>query len=53
MKDERPVIRGTAAWAIGKINAPGAIETLQGAFAQEKDEEVLAEIQKGLALATN
>ena len=51
-KDERPVIRGTAAWAIGKINALGATETLQKALETEQDPEVLLEIQKGLALAT-
>lgn len=49
-KDERPVIRGTAAWAIGKIGAANAEEVLRKAQEVEKDEEVLAEIQKGLAL---
>jgi epoxyqueuosine reductase len=52
-KDDRPVIRGTAAWAIGKINAEGATAVLQKALEREQDEEVLAEIEKGLALATN
>lgn len=52
-KDDRPVIRGTAAWAIGKINAKGATNVLKQAFEKEHDEEVLAEIEKGLALATN
>ena len=49
-KDERPVLRGTAAWAIGKIGAAGAKEVLIQAKQLEKDEEVLAEIKKGLAL---
>lgn len=49
-KDERPVLRGTAAWAIGKIGAAGAKEVLLQAKELEKDEEVLAEIDKGLAL---
>ena len=49
-KDERPVLRGTAAWAIGKIGAAGAEEILLQAKALEKDEEVLAEIDKGLTL---
>ena len=53
VKDERPVIRGTAAWAIGRINAEGATLALQQALQKEQDEEVLAEIHKGLALATN
>ncbi len=48
-KDERPVLRGTAAWAIGKIGAENAQEVLINAKAEEQDEEVLAEIEKGLA----
>lgn len=47
-KDERPVIRGTAAWAIGKIGTPEAKEVLLLARSNESDEEVLAEIDKGL-----
>ena len=48
-KDERPVLRGTAAWAIGKIGADGAQEVLLAAKEIEQDVEVLAEINKGLA----
>ena len=48
-KDERPVLRGTAAWAIGKIGADGAQEVLLAAKEVEQDVEVLAEIDKGLA----
>lgn len=48
-KDERPVIRGTAAWAIGKIGGKEVEEVLQEGLIQEKDEEVQLEIQKGLA----
>ncbi|WP_397539969.1 tRNA epoxyqueuosine(34) reductase QueG [Rummeliibacillus pycnus] len=47
-KDERPVIRGTAAWAIGKIGGEGAKEVLQEGLLHEEDEEVQIEIQKGL-----
>ncbi|MBS7344068.1 MAG: tRNA epoxyqueuosine(34) reductase QueG [Caryophanon sp.] len=47
-QDERPVIRGTAAWAIGKIGACDAKDVLLKAQQQEADEEVLAEIEKGL-----
>lgn len=46
--DERPVIRGTAAWAIGKIGANDAKDVLLKAQQREADEEVLAEIEKGL-----
>ena len=48
-KDDRPVIRGTAAWAIGKIGSEGAKEALLAAQAKEQDEEVLEEIAKGLS----
>lgn len=46
--DPRPVIRGTAAWAIGKIGGAEAAAILQVAHEKEKDEEVLIEIEKGL-----
>ena len=49
-KDDRPVIRGTAAWAIGKIGAENAQDILMQAKQTEQDIEVLAEIEKGLAL---
>jgi len=47
-KDERPVIRGTAAWALGKIGGEHAQSALLEANAKERDEEVLVEIDKGL-----
>lgn len=47
-KDERPVIRGTAAWALGKIGGEQAENALLAAQDQEQDEEVLVEINKGL-----
>jgi len=47
-KDERPVIRGTAAWALGKIGGEQAQSALLEAKAKEQDEEVLVEIVKGL-----
>lgn len=50
--DERPVIRGTAAWAIGKIGTAEGLHALKKAEEQEKDSEVLEEIQKGLAFFT-
>ncbi|MEC1176979.1 tRNA epoxyqueuosine(34) reductase QueG [Metasolibacillus meyeri] len=51
-KDERPVIRGTAAWALGKIGGQGVREALLAAKEREQDMEVLVEIDKGLALLT-
>lgn len=47
--DERPVIRGTAAWALGKIGTVEGLAALQQAEESEKEEEVQEEIQKGLA----
>ncbi|MDP1420937.1 tRNA epoxyqueuosine(34) reductase QueG [Peribacillus simplex] len=46
--DPRPVIRGTAAWAVGKIGREQAVPILEEARMKETDEEVLAEIEKGL-----
>ena len=47
-RDERPVIRGTAAWALGKIGGEQAQSALLEAKVKEQDEEVLVEINKGL-----
>ncbi|HET7522197.1 MAG TPA: tRNA epoxyqueuosine(34) reductase QueG [Bacillales bacterium] len=50
--DPRPVIRGTAAWALGKIG--GNVEqVLLDAKKREKDSEVLSEIDKGLKMLEN
>lgn len=46
--DDRPVIRGTSAWALGKIGGEQAKSALYDAEANEQDEEVLNEIHKGL-----
>lgn len=51
-KDTRPVLRGSAAWAIGKIGGELAEAALLKAKNDEQDEEVLAEIEKGLLLLT-
>lgn len=49
-KDPRPVIRGTAAWAIGKIGTMEAKELIEAAMKKETDEDVLEEMNKGIAL---
>lgn len=46
--DARPVIRGTAAWAIGKINTDEGLAALKKAEQNEEVDEVLEEIRKGL-----
>ena len=49
-KDPRSVMRGTAAWAIGKIGGDTAFAALNEAKSSEKDDIVLCEIEKGLRL---
>ncbi|MCM3708556.1 MULTISPECIES: tRNA epoxyqueuosine(34) reductase QueG [Cytobacillus] len=48
-EDPRPVIRGTAAWALGKIGGDKSLPALKQALQKEKDREVIAEIEKGLS----
>lgn len=43
-KDPRPEIRGTAAWALGKIGGETAHSALQQRLKEEDDESVLSEI---------
>ncbi len=52
-KDSRPVIRGTAAWAIGKIGDVSAKPELRKAYEKEQDDQVKQEIEKGLAFLNN
>ncbi|SES67904.1 epoxyqueuosine reductase [Oceanobacillus limi] len=47
--DPRPVIRGTAAWSLGKIGTNEAYEAIREAMNTETDEQVLFEMEKGLA----
>lgn len=49
-KDPRPVIRGTAAWAIGKIDDDQQLPELEKALERESDEEAKEEIVKGIEL---
>lgn len=49
-EDPRPVIRGTAAWAIGKIGNKTFLPELQKAFEKEQDQEAKTEIAKGIAM---
>ncbi|MGY8611265.1 tRNA epoxyqueuosine(34) reductase QueG [Bacillus altitudinis] len=49
-KDPRPVIRGTAAWAIGKIGDGQQLSELEKALERESDEEAKQEIIKGIDL---
>jgi epoxyqueuosine reductase len=49
-EDSRPVMRGTAAWALGKIGIEQSVSTLMKAKERETDPDVLQEIDKGLRL---
>ncbi|MDF2683349.1 MAG: ygaP [Brevibacillus sp.] len=51
--DPRPVIRGTAAWALGKIGGDEARVALDKAKEREDAPEVLAEVEKGLRIIKN
>jgi len=46
--DPRPVIRGTAAWSLGKIGTNEALKAIKEAMEHEQDEQVLYEMHKGL-----
>lgn len=48
-EDVRPMIRGTAAWTLGKIGTEAAKEALELAQEKEQEEQVQIEIAKGLA----
>ena len=49
-QDPRPVMRGTAAWALGRIGIKEAAEEIEKAKQAEQDEQVLAEMEKGLIM---
>lgn len=48
-KDPRPVIRGTAAWSIGKMEEEAGYRAIRDAMENETDPEVIEEMKKGLA----
>ncbi|WP_273835777.1 tRNA epoxyqueuosine(34) reductase QueG [Guptibacillus sedimenti] len=52
-KDPRPVIRGTSAWALGKIGGKKALHALMKEQMREKDTDVADEIAKGLSMLEN
>ncbi|WP_240376390.1 tRNA epoxyqueuosine(34) reductase QueG [Bacillus piscicola] len=50
LRDPRPVIRGTAAWSLGKIGTDQGEAWLQQAIKEENDVNVIDEIEKSLAI---
>jgi epoxyqueuosine reductase len=49
-QDPRPVMRGTAAWALGKIGRQEAVSEIIRAKEAETDEQVIVEMEKGLQM---
>ncbi|XEC93912.1 tRNA epoxyqueuosine(34) reductase QueG [Paenibacillus tarimensis] len=49
LNDPRPVLRGTAAWSLGRIGGQEAVDALQQAILRETDEEAKTMIQEALA----
>lgn len=47
-KDPRPVIRGTAAWALGQIGGDEAFRALEEGICTEQEAEVMTEIESAL-----
>jgi epoxyqueuosine reductase len=48
-EDSRPVLRATAAWALGRIGTLEAIEALQAEVSTEQDTEVTMAIERALS----
>lgn len=48
--DPRPVIRGTAAWALGKIGEQSSLPRLMQLMEKEQDLDAREEMEKGIAL---
>jgi epoxyqueuosine reductase len=49
LNDEEPLIRGHAAWALGRIGTEGAVQALRGRAEVEEDAWVREEIELALA----
>lgn len=47
-KDSRPVIRGTSAWALGKIGTAACFQAIREAIEHEEDQEVIVEMENAL-----
>ncbi|QBD79358.1 tRNA epoxyqueuosine(34) reductase QueG [Ktedonosporobacter rubrisoli] len=52
LHDQEPLVRGHAAWALGRLGGEEAIHALQSALASEEEAEVQQEIRCALASTT-
>ena len=48
LRHEEPLVRGHAAWALGRLGGPEAEDALREAMAEERDSEVREEISEAL-----
>jgi epoxyqueuosine reductase len=53
LSDDEPLVRGHAAWALGRIATGGAVDALRGRIDSEPDERVRQELKMGLEEAQN
>ncbi len=49
LSDENALLRAVAAWALGKMDSPEAVQALKNAAATERDETVVEEIRAALS----
>jgi epoxyqueuosine reductase len=52
LSDEEPLIRGHAAWALGRIASEGALQAVRGRLEVEDDDWVRGELELALEEAT-
>lgn len=48
INDPRPVIRGTSAWSLGKINTTDALKAIELAYETEEDSQVRYEMEQAM-----
>jgi len=49
LSDDEPLVRGHAAWALGRIRSPGALDALRARVPVESDFWVMEEMHSALA----
>ena len=49
LNDDEPLIRGAAAWALGRLGAPTTVETLQARLEIEIETDVIEELKQALS----
>ena len=49
LDDPEPLVRGAAAWALGELGHPAAVQALRSRLERERDPVVCGELQRALA----